>query len=550
MTLRRVFRPLLRRVLRRLLRADALYKQVRVTGSLRTLTRHTIARRSGRARVRSTQRYAARRMMAAAFRCLYRARVLTDRADRRMQAAEDHCTVRRLGRTMEALRMNRDEQLGRTAAAKAAASACWQALCWKKFLRMVMRRAGRRRATHAKQRGGRPSTSRSNQQRSNSHPHVPDTVRRATRSWNGNGDAVRVRVPPPFPRLNNVVGALTIMRRAMRTWTALLHGMQVRATARAHWRNKSMRNSLSCWRVRVRCRLHQRNKVTADLTCRTLRAWYSRTQRMIQRSTTISTILSEISLRKRKKKIRNAFLRLVRVALTLSVSRALRAALAAGWTRWLQKSRLSFNARPNRRQVINRSQVRLATLSRAWATLQQWLSSKRKIRRRRAVAMAMAMDRKAKAPLGLGLDRSTYPVLGLGLDGLGLVVSEKAFNRWRTYCRGRTTRRQIARHCAYVLRRRFLLLGAMRALSLRGVGPGSLRNALLQKQQQQRRLQMRKTLQTLCGFAAGRWAKRQEARLLLIEQQRKRLGLGWAALRTMVRHRRDDTRPSTSQSRC
>lgn len=137
-----------------------------------------------------------------------------------------------------------------------------------------------------------------------------------------------------------------------------------------------------------------------------------------------------------------------------------------------------------------------------------------------------------------------------------LLAAENAFHRWRTYCRRRTTRREQARHCKYVLRRRFLLLGALQALSLRclhgRVGRGSLRNALLQQQQQQqqqKRSLMRKSLRRLHAQAAGRWAQRQEARLLLIEQQRKRLGLGWAALRTMVRRR--DTRPSASQqSRC
>lgn len=521
---RQVFRPLLRRALRRLLRADTLYKRVRVRRSLHALASHMSARRRCMAQVRSAERFAAVRMMAMALRSLCRdRRIRIKLADAQMHTAEDHCIVRRLGRTMEALVINRDLKAG-LAKAAISASVCWKTICWKKFLWKLRWRTGRRRVTHTKL-GLPPDSSR---QLRPPQLHPSDTARRgARRSGNGDRVIVRVRVPP-FPRVGKIVGVLT-MRRAMRAWTELLRGMQVRATATTHWRHKAMRKSLSYWRVRIQSRQHQRNKVRADLTYGAFHVWYSRTQQIIQRSATISTLLSENLLRKRKKRLRTAFLRLVSVALTLSVSRALKSVLAAGWARWVRKSRLSFMSRPNRLQG-NRLQVRLAHLSRAWATFQQWLSSRRKIRRKNS----LMVGRTAKGPPP------------------SLLATENAFHRWHTYCRRRTTRREQARHCKFVLRRKFLLLGAMQALSLRcfhgRVGRGSLRNALLQQQQQKRSL-MKKSLRRLHAQAAGRWAQRQEARLLLIEQERKRLGLGWAALRTLVRRR--DTRPATSpQSRC
>ena len=137
------------------------------------------------------------------------------------------------------------------------------------------------------------------------------------------------------------------------------------------------------------------------------------------------------------------------------------------------------------------------------------------------------------------------------------LLTEKAFQRWRTYCQRRATYRQQARQISFDWRRRNLLIRVMRVLclrclycvpSLRHHRYGSPRKARLQQLHKQRRTQLRLSLRALCGFAAGRWAQRQEARLLLQEQQRRRLLFGLAALRALVMVQRSDINPCPSFS--
>ena len=511
--MQRVLQPLLRRAMRRLQRADAFSKQVRVCGSLRTLANLIISRRGSCARVMSAERFAASRMVSKAFQNLCRIRMLKSQAERWMLVAEDCYIVRRLGSTLQAFSAFRS---ARNTAATAAATTCWKKICFRKLLQMVKRRAEWKNMTHTRL-NLRPS-------RALHSPRTFASVPVKRRDF---------KSPSVIVPLGKVITTLTL-QRAVRTWKALFHSSQVRATATVHWRSKAMRKSLICWWDGVRNHLVRRKLHRVNLTRTALRAWNSHTQQLIGRSTKSSSLLSAYSLRKRKERLRIAILRLKMVALTLSAFRARRAMLAANWTRWMRKFRVSILWRPNRRRD-NQKQVRFVLLSRYWAHLQQWLSSRRKRRRISAV-----MWRGAPTPSPLRL------------------LTEKVFHRWRTYCHRRATYRQQARLVTFDLRRRSLLLRAMRVLCLRCLhhGPslrrhhlyGFPRKARLQQLQKQRRTQLRLTLRALCGFAAGRWAQRQEARLLLQEQQRRRLLFGLAALRALVMVQRSDINPCTSFS--